>query len=470
MWRLDLGDQRSIPNKHFISLSPSYMVTDVTLNPTVKADRINAMDITRGVALCGILLMNITGFGLFNAYDDPTVNGGATGWNLKVWWINSLFFEGTMRGMFSVLFGAGILLFTSRSAGANSGTVIDLFFRRLLWMVLFGIIHCYILLWIGEILYTYGLVGMFAFSFRHLSPRKLIIGTFIFLLLATLWNVKDYFSTKDLYENAAAATTKKAKGESLTKEETKAITSWDELVGERKPSQEKIAEGIDAMHQGYFSIVMHRGPANQFMQTIFVYRTAFFDTLAMMLLGMAFLKLGILKAAKSNRFYGLMALFGYAIGLTVNYFETKHIVTHQFSILSIDESFITYNVGRVANTCGHIALIMLFIKSAWLPFLQKALAAVGQMAFSNYIMQSLICNFIFLGYGLGKYGLLQRYELYYVVFGVWVLQLIVSPLWLTYFRFGPLEWLWRSLTYWQRQPFRRKESAEHNAVLPVSGS
>jgi uncharacterized protein len=98
---------------------------------------------------------------------------------------------------------------------------------------------------------------------------------------------------------------------------------------------------------------------------------------------------------------------------------------------------------------------MLFIKSALLPFLQKALAAVGQMAFSNYIMQTLICNFILLGYGFALYGTLQRYELYYIVFGVWLLQLILSPIWLKYFRFGPLEWMWRSLTYWEKQPFKK---------------
>src|SRR6188474_1786518 len=108
------------------------MVKELKISPTVKADRINSMDVIRGVSVCGILLMNITGFGLYKAYDDPTNNGGATGWDLNVWWINSMFFEGTMRGMFSMLFGAGILLFTNRSAQISSSTVTDLFFRRLM--------------------------------------------------------------------------------------------------------------------------------------------------------------------------------------------------------------------------------------------------------------------------------------------------------------------------------------------------
>ncbi|MEI9945057.1 MAG: hypothetical protein WDN26_12675 [Chitinophagaceae bacterium] len=83
-------------------------VSHIALQPVSNEERINSMDVTRGVALLGILLMNITGFGLPYAYSNPTLFGGATGWNLKVWWLDSMFFEGTMRGMFSMLFGAGI--------------------------------------------------------------------------------------------------------------------------------------------------------------------------------------------------------------------------------------------------------------------------------------------------------------------------------------------------------------------------
>ena len=98
------------------------MTAEQSLQPTTGTGRIHSMDIIRGISLLGILLMNIVGFGLFRAYDDPSNSGGATGWNLNVWWMNTLFFEGTMRGMFSMLFGAGILLFTGRSAENNNGS------------------------------------------------------------------------------------------------------------------------------------------------------------------------------------------------------------------------------------------------------------------------------------------------------------------------------------------------------------
>jgi uncharacterized protein len=226
-------------------------------------------------------------------------------------------------------------------------------------------------------------------------------------------------------------------------------------VKQNKATPADVQAEITARSKGYWSIVKHKLPENQYMETDFLYFIGFWDTLAMMLWGMAFFKLGILSAAKSARFYWIMALTGYVIGLTVNYFETSHIVDSNFSILSFYRNFLTYNVGRVAMTCGHIAIIMLFVKSGILTFLRQALAAVGQMAFSNYIMHSIICNFIFLGYGFAMYGKMQRHELYYVVVSIWVLQLILSPIWLKYFQFGPLEWLWRSLTYWKRQPFRK---------------
>jgi uncharacterized protein len=431
------------------------MVQEI-LQPTAKSERISAMDIIRGISLFGILLMNIIIFGLYKAYFDPTNNGGATGYNLTVWWMNTLFFEGTMRGMFSMLFGAGVLLFTSRKSESMEGTVVtDLFFRRLLWMLLLGVIHCYLLLWGGEILYSYAIVGMFAFSFRHLKPKNLLIGATIILLIATAFWVKDYFKYKDAFEKVTVANTKKINGQTLSKEDSTSIEKWNGFVKEEKVTPEQLKQEMDARSKGYWSVVMHKLPVNQYMETAFLYFINFWDTLAMMLWGMAFFKLGILKGNRSNRFYWLMAFIGYGIGVTTNYFEGSHIVSSNFSILSINKTYMTYHLGRIPTACGHIAVIMLFVKSGFLPLLQKALAAVGQMAFTNYITQSIICNFIFLGYGFSMYGKLQRYELYYIVFSIWVFQLIVSPIWLKYFRFGPLEWLWRSLTYWKMQPMRK---------------
>lgn len=421
------------------------------LAPTEKSARINSLDVIRGISLLGILLMNIVGFGLYNAYMDPTINGGSEGWNLNAWLATSLFFEGTMRAMFSMLFGIGIILFTSKTNAGSGSEVTDLFFRRLWWLFLFGIIHCYLLLWNGEILYAYAIIGMFAFSFRHLPAKKLIIIASVFLALAICWEINDRWADVELQETVAQAEAKKSKGEVLTKDESGALEAMEEKIKKNKPDAEKIKEEIDAQHQGYWDIVLHKVPENQWMQTTFLYRYDFFDVLAMMLLGMALFKMQILTAGKSMKFYGLMVILGYSIGLTVNYWEASTLIADNFSMSAFSATFQTYHVGRLTMTLGHIGLIMLFIKSGWLMFLQRSLAAVGQMALTNYISHTIICNIFFLGFDY--FGLLQRYELYYLVFSIWIFQLIVSPIWLKYYYFGPMEWVWRCLTYWKRQPF-----------------
>ena len=231
------------------------------------------MDTIRGISLFGILLMNIVGFGLYKAYFDPTNNGGATGLNLTVWWMNTLFFEGTMRGMFSMLFGAGILLFTSRKSESMEGTAVtDLFFRRLLWMLLFGVIHCYLLLWDGEILYPYAIVGMFAFSFRHLNPKNLLIGAAIILIIATAFTVKDYFKYSDAFAKATVAETKKMNGQTLSQEDSTSIEKWNGIVKEEKETPEQLKQEMSARSKGYWSIVMHKLPVNQYMEMAVLYQ------------------------------------------------------------------------------------------------------------------------------------------------------------------------------------------------------
>ena len=441
------------------------MSTSNSLRPTNNAERINSVDTTRGIALFGILLMNIVGLGLYKAYYDPTNSGGATGWDLRVWWINSMFFEGTMRGMFSMLFGAGIVLFTSRKTGdTNSVSVTDAYFRRLTWLLLFGVMHAYLFLWQGDILYPYALVGLIAFSFRNWKPKHLVLGAIFLCVITTILNVKDYVQTKNNADTAIAAKARTIDEKLWTKGEKKAVNQWDDELAAKKATKEGFVNEVNELDKGYWSIVMYKAPRNQFMETTIMYRVFFWDIFAMMLLGMAFLKNGILKAVKSNRYYLVMVLAGYSIGLTTNYFELNYLVNQHFGIIPSYLTDITHELGRVPTTIGHVGLIMLFIKSGVLPFLQRSLAAVGQMAFTNYIMHSVICNIIFLGYGFAMFGKLHRHELYYIVFSIWIFQLVVSPIWLKYFRFGPLEWAWRSLTYWQRQPMKRVDEAYHRDI------
>ena len=178
------------------------------------------------------------------------------------------------------------------------------------------------------------------------------------------------------------------------------------------------------------------------------------DILSFMLIGMAFFKWEIFQGKRPSRFYWTIMIVGYAIGLYVNYCETMLSINNNFEVIALSKAGQTYQLGRLFTTLGHIGLFMIFIKSGILKFLQNALAAVGKMALSNYLIHTVICNVLFMGFGFGLFGRLQRFELYYVVLGIWIIQLIYSPVWFRYFKYGPAEWLWRSLSYMRRMPFR----------------
>jgi uncharacterized protein len=433
--------------------------SDGALAPVVGQERKGALDTLRGIALLGILLMNIVAMGLPFSYGDPTVSGGAEGLDLAAWIMNNLFFEGTMRGLFSLMFGAGVVLLTSRAEERGGGIeVADIYLRRNLWLFAFGIVHGWLLLWYGEILYFYGIAGLFLFAFRKLPPRTLIILGALVLVSLVPKNIYEYVTTNSAWDEAQAAQIVQenlAEGEELSEEQQGAIDAWKGIEEDANPSAEKIEERIEGMRGNYFTIIGTISGTLIWFQSSGLYQFMFFDTVGMMLIGMAFLKLGIITGERSNRFYLLLMLLGYGIGLGINVYETRLIVNNGFDIFAYQQANLTYGFGRVAVTFGHIGFWMLICKNGWLKWLTNRLAAVGRMALTNYVMHSVFAAFIFTGIGFSLFGALQRHELYYVVAGIWLFQLIVSPIWMKHFRFGPLEWVWRSLTYNEKQPMRR---------------
>lgn len=425
------------------------------LSPVQQAERIQSLDVMRGIVLCGILLMNINMFGLANSYDDPTVNGGFSGFNLATWITANLLFEGTMRGLFSLLFGVGMFIFLDRLVKRGAGIkAADIFFRRLVWLLVFGLIHGYLLLWQGEILYDYALMGFLVYSFRNMAPKKLIITASVLMILGTVWNYSDFRKNEKLVADVALIDSFKAENKELTKELTESQQKWDKIQETRSP--EATEEFNNSMRKGYFDVVGFLAPINQYTDTWMSYRYGLWDVLCMMLVGIAFFKWNMLSAGKSYGFYGKMVAIGYAIGLSINYYELQIVLDGKFSLLAFSQSGITYYFGRFAICMGHIGLIMIFCKSSFLPWLKGSLAAVGKMALTNYIMHSVICMIVFTGVGFGMFGKLQRFELLYVVFSIWIFQLILSPIWLKFFHYGPMEWLWRNLSYQKIHPIRKE--------------
>lgn len=424
--------------------------------PVQQTERIEALDILRGIAVLGILLMNIVGFGLPWSYENPTVAGGMDPPNYWAWAIPTMFFEGTMRGIFSLLFGASIVLLTDRMEQSGAGLrTADIHFRRMLWMMLFGVIHWALLLWYGEILFAYSIGGLLLFVFRKMQPRFMLAIAGALLLTSVASSLLAYQSLATARSAAIAAQTAQAMGAALTDEQQEAITHWEDSVAEFSPPAEALAPIIELHQVGYIDAVTLQFPMSYEFQWTDLPWWLFFDMMSFMLIGMALLKLGVLGGGQSARFYGLMMAGGYAVGIPLNYLELQTFQNSGFSVLGFNQASITYEISRLAMVIGHLGLFLSIIRAGWMKSLQRTLAATGQMALTNYIAQTLICTALFFGFGFGLFNQLERHQLFYIVAAIWAVELIWSPIWLKHFRFGPLEWLWRSLTYWERQPLRR---------------
>jgi uncharacterized protein len=428
---------------------------------TSESQRIDSLDVIRGFAVLGILLMNIVAMGLpIGAYSDPTVLGGATGWNLRVWFVNELLFEGTMRGLFSMLFGAGVILFTARHEARGAGLELaDCWYRRMIWLFIFGLVHAYILLWPWDVLYSYGLLGMFLFPLRNVSPLRLtLLGTGL-ILAGTAVEYRGFSETVSRRAEARQVEALMDRGETPTDEQKKALQAWvDEVEEWNSDSPEEMEGELAAMRGGYVSAFPVRAGETWYAESMWHYGSNYFDMLPMMLAGMAMFRWGIFQAERPFAFYAIMTLAGYGIGLPVNFWENSILVSSNFAIVESGKVGLSHELGRVATTVGHVGLIVLFCKSGALPFLQRALAAVGRMALTNYILHTVISTTIFVV--IGQFGLWERHQLYYLVGAIWAVQLVFSPVWLRYFHFGPLEWLWRGLTYGKRPTlFKETRSA-----------
>jgi len=428
-------------------------MTKAVAAPT--GSRLESLDFIRGCALFGILIMNIVGMGMGPAYDNPTIMGGDTGVDLWTWFVVNVTFEGTQRGLFSILFGAGVILFTSRPDST------DAYFRRNLWLIAFGLFNAWVLLWTGDILYFYGLTALFLFSFRNLSGKRLLALGVASFVLGAAWSGLDTANLLQLHDRAVAA--EKVSAANRTDEQKKTIDEWKEasLGGPPPAVVEKLKKENTA---GYLIALQVRAPRIAESQSWWAYRY-FFDIFGMMMIGMSLFKLGVLTLEAKTRTYLAMMAGGYAIGFPLNIFEANWVMSHGFTSLAYHQANITYDFARLAQTTGHLGLLGLFLKSGGFSWFRRSMAAVGRMALTNYLTHSLVALIIFVL--LGYWGQLARHELYYIVFAVWAVQIVVSPIWLKHFHFGPVEWLWRYLTYGKAPPFRKEAPISNPMPVPA---
>lgn len=430
--------------------------------PIVQSERIIILDSLRGLAVLGILLMNIPAFGLpiATVFDYSLVDQSRS--NYFFWYVfGPGVFEGSMRAIFSMLFGAGTLIFVSRLEKRATGLIpAELFIRRQLWLLIFGLFNAYVLLWFWDILYHYAICGIILFAFRRTKPKYLFIAAGVCLLLMTAKENRGLYNQKSTItkgEIVAAIDTSQIK---LTDQQNEELSAMKAIKERSDPEvkRKKMEKELATVRGGYAVLYKARSEAAEEGETSSMYNFLIWDVLLFMFIGMAFFKLGILQGEAKTKVYAWMAAIGLIIGLPLSYLFVTNDVNHHFNWYEIikTKSFEFYELQRFVHSIGIFGLIMLLYKSGWFKWLFALTRPVGQMAFTNYLMQSFLCGLLFLGIGFGWFGHLQFYELYYVVLAVWAIEIIWSHIWLRYFRFGPLEWLWRSLTYWKKQPMKRE--------------
>ncbi len=429
---------------------------DSVPRPVSADERISSIDTLRGVAVLGILVMNIYAFAMpFVAYQNPLAYGGNEWYNLATWYFTHLFFDQKFMTIFSILYGAGLVMMASR-VEKRAVPYAAVWFRRSLWLLVIGALHGY-LIWMGDILFFYAVVGMLIFPFHKLEPRQLLVLACLLLPVAVLLGLAGGKYMQEVQIAGAEISAMQESGEELSAAQLETLEEYEQNAMFLKPPAQQVAEDLAAYRSGYAEIVSYRAPTVAMMQAQALPFYLIWRIGGLMLVGMAFMKLGILSASRSDNFYRNMMRWGYGLGLPLVAISAWRMQANAWDMLWM------FRVGGIPNyfgsvlvALGHIALVMIVVRGGILKKVQQRFAAVGRMAFTNYLMHSIVMTTLFYGYGFNFYGEVPRLWQMGLVGGMIALQLWLSPIWLARFRFGPAEWLWRSLTYWHRQSIEQR--------------
>jgi len=401
--------------------------------PVAENQRILAIDALRGLAILGILAMNIQYFSQVSAaYVNPMLTGTLTGSDFWIWLVNHELFDEKMMAIFSILYGAGIVLLTSNLLSRRVLPT-GIFVRRSLWLMLFGVLHAY-LLWSGDILFSYAVCGLVVYWFRNWPwKRLLVVGLIAVSVSSVLYLV--YLHVMNTWPPPQIQEVKRE--------------LW-------QPTQQQIAAQVAAYRAGWLGQMSVRIPEARLLELQGLLYFTFWRSGGLMLIGMALYKTGLLTGALPIARYIRSGLAALVIGLlTISYGVYHDFASHwSFRYAFFVGSQFNY-WGSLAVAWSWICGVLIMCKTAASRPLAAKFALVGRMAFTNYILETIICTTIFYGHGFGRFARFDRLQGALIVLAVWLFLFILSQVWFRYYYSGPLEWLWRSLTYWRRQPFRR---------------
>jgi uncharacterized protein len=412
------------------------------MNEQAELSRYITLDALRGFAVMGILTVNIIGFAMPEwAYVSPIIYGGETLADRISWFFSFIFVDGKMRGLFSLLFGASMMLIIERAEakGRDSATI---HYSRMFWLAFFGLAH-FFLLWFGDILFTYAIVGCLAYLMHHMEPRKLIRWALIvyglgFLLWALQFGglqILQWFATQP--------------GAS-----PQIVSTYRDAIGSPEFNPD-IAKELARLRGDWSGIFMHKlaewyTPLSLLLQSLT-------ETLPLMMLGMALKKNGFLIGEWDSAGYRYWINRLLLPGLLLYILLGAWAWASGFNIFTTLGVFMAWSqIPRLMLTIAYAALLILWIRKHAGSALLARIAAAGRAAFTNYLGTTIVMTTLFYGYGFGLFGYVGRPALWLFVLGAWAVMLLWSKAWLDRFHYGPLEWLWRSLARMQVQPMRKR--------------
>lgn len=407
--------------------------------PPPAPDRITGLDVTRGFAVMGILAMNIVAFAMpENAYITPRAWGGDTGADLWVWAFNYVLLDSKMRGLFSMMFGASTLL-VIQSAVAAGASPARTHYGRMIVLALFGLAH-FFLIWFGDILFLYAACGMLLYLFRNLSIKALRRWAAGFLILAMLFAGAQFGALSMGSMAAAPPQLREAYANVSAKMAYGSEDSQEQLDLYRSDLPTIVTTKLrDDIAQPFVGVLLF-GP----------------ETLALMLIGMIMFKSGLLRGtwelARLDRWRNRCLGIGVVANLGLLWWQFQTGLDPVILLLATFWASVPFDfLMSIGYACLFMGLAQRFAAS---PMIAR-FAAVGRAAFTNYLGTSILMTALFYGWGLGQFGYWSRIEIYGPVVAIWVLMLLWSKPWLDRYRYGPLEWLWRSLAKLRVQPMAK---------------
>lgn len=406
----------------------------------VPTDRIESMDVMRGVAVMGILVANLPAFALPHAaYFSPLAWGGSTGANLWVWFTTYVLVEGKMRGLFTILFGASMLLVIDR-ARTKGESIVRVHYSRMAILFVIGGLHLY-LFWWGDILLHYAMVGAIAFLFIRLSVRWLLVAAGVLLALQI---ASDSMAALSYFDSIARNTPAR-------------VATWNGFAPVfGVPPATMLDAQVAATRSGFLNAAVDRW--NHEAGPLFIMALLGLQTLSAMLLGMASYRSGFLTGKWERARYCRWAVV--CLGITIPLYIALAINTLSHGFFPpwvFFASILAAEPLRPVMVVGYAALLVLLMRpGGWLT---TRVAAVGRTAFTNYLGTTLMMTFVFSGWGLGQFGYWSRAQLYLLAPLAWAIMLAWSKPWLAHYSYGPLEWTWRSLARLKFQPMSEPAKA-----------